>query len=86
MAFAENSPFPAPDSLYEDVYVLDDEVRGWYSLQSADRGAGLQAQAAAPGAAEHAAPSAPGAADDEIPRQLTDALAAGEDRERQEAP
>jgi pyruvate dehydrogenase E1 component alpha subunit len=28
--FAEASPFPAPGSLYEDVYVLDQRVRGAY--------------------------------------------------------
>ena len=28
--FAEASPFPAPESLYEDVYVIDDQVRGRY--------------------------------------------------------
>jgi pyruvate dehydrogenase E1 component alpha subunit len=30
VAFAEASPFPAPESLYEDVYVLDEQVRGAY--------------------------------------------------------
>jgi len=28
--FAEDSPFPAPESLYEDVYVIDEQVRGSY--------------------------------------------------------
>ncbi len=28
--FAEDSPFPAPESLYEDVYVIDEQVRGRY--------------------------------------------------------
>ncbi len=28
--FAEASPFPAPESLYDEVYVLDDQVRGRY--------------------------------------------------------
>jgi pyruvate dehydrogenase E1 component alpha subunit len=28
--FADNSPFPAPESLYEDVYVIDKQVRGRY--------------------------------------------------------
>jgi hypothetical protein len=32
VAFAEQSPFPAPESLYDDVYVLGDQVRGWYSV------------------------------------------------------
>jgi pyruvate dehydrogenase E1 component alpha subunit len=32
--FADASPFPAPESLYDDVYVLDDEVRGLYSVRT----------------------------------------------------
>jgi len=28
--FAEASPFPAPESLYEDIYVLDEQVHGAY--------------------------------------------------------
>jgi hypothetical protein len=28
--FAEDSPFPAAESLYENVYVLDEQVRGSY--------------------------------------------------------
>jgi pyruvate dehydrogenase E1 component alpha subunit len=34
--FAEDSPFPAPQSLYDDVYVLGDQVRGWYSVRTSD--------------------------------------------------
>ncbi|HUB36583.1 MAG TPA: pyruvate dehydrogenase (acetyl-transferring) E1 component subunit alpha [Solirubrobacteraceae bacterium] len=30
VAFAEESPFPAPESLYEDVYVLEGQVHGRY--------------------------------------------------------
>jgi pyruvate dehydrogenase E1 component alpha subunit len=30
--FADASPAPAPESLYDDVYVLGDQVRGWWSL------------------------------------------------------
>jgi TPP-dependent pyruvate/acetoin dehydrogenase alpha subunit len=30
VAFAEDSPFPAAESLYEDVYVVDEQVRGTY--------------------------------------------------------
>jgi pyruvate dehydrogenase E1 component alpha subunit len=33
--FAEGSPFPTADSLYDDVYVLGPEVRGRYSMASA---------------------------------------------------
>jgi pyruvate dehydrogenase E1 component alpha subunit len=32
VAFADASPFPTPESLYDDVYVLGDQVRGWYSV------------------------------------------------------
>jgi hypothetical protein len=28
--FAERSPFPDPDMLYEDVYVLDAQAHGHY--------------------------------------------------------
>jgi len=67
--FAENSPFPAPESLYDDVYVLDGEVRGMYASDPAEDRAGSAGDGAA----------AERAANDEIPQQLTDALAVGED-------
>jgi pyruvate dehydrogenase E1 component alpha subunit len=73
VAFAEASPLPEPESLYDDVYVLDDEVRGWYSAQSEEQRSALGAAAAALG------PDASPAANTEIPQQLTDALAVGED-------
>jgi pyruvate dehydrogenase E1 component alpha subunit len=69
--FAEASPFPAPDSLYDDVYVLDPNVRGWYSQPHEQPGPGA-AGASGTDAGEPAA-------NDEIPQQLTQALAAGED-------
>ncbi len=34
VAFAEESPFPTPESLYDDVYVLGGEVRGVYSVRT----------------------------------------------------
>ncbi|HEY4996417.1 MAG TPA: thiamine pyrophosphate-dependent enzyme, partial [Solirubrobacteraceae bacterium] len=68
--FAEASPFPAPESLYDDVYVLDPNVRGWYSAPTSEESAGRE-----PTATDTAEP----AANDEIPQQLTHALAAGED-------
>jgi pyruvate dehydrogenase E1 component alpha subunit len=66
VAFAESSPFPAPESLYDDVYVLDQAVRGAYSLKTTDPQAG---------------PTDPALPDgtDEIPQQITDALLLGED-------
>jgi pyruvate dehydrogenase E1 component alpha subunit len=32
VAFADSSPFPPPESLYDNVYVLGGQVRGWYSV------------------------------------------------------
>ena len=32
VAFADASPAPAPETLYDDVYVLGNQVRGWWSL------------------------------------------------------
>jgi pyruvate dehydrogenase E1 component alpha subunit len=64
--FAESSPFPARESLYDDVYVLDREVRGSYSLATT-----------IPQAPPSESP--PGSGAGEIPQQLTEALAAGED-------
>jgi pyruvate dehydrogenase E1 component alpha subunit len=37
--FAENSPFPPPEALYDDVYVLGEQVQGWYSID--ERSAGV---------------------------------------------
>jgi pyruvate dehydrogenase E1 component alpha subunit len=39
VAFADASPFPEPSSLYDDVYVLGDQVHGWYSID--ERSAGV---------------------------------------------
>jgi pyruvate dehydrogenase E1 component alpha subunit len=30
--FADNSPFPELDSLYDDIYVYGDQVQGWYAV------------------------------------------------------
>ncbi len=68
VAFAEASPFPAPESLYDDVYVLGRAVRGWYSIETSDgRTSGAPAGTEEP------------SANDEIPQQLTHALAASDD-------
>jgi pyruvate dehydrogenase E1 component alpha subunit len=32
VAFADASPHPGPNELYDDIYVLGDQVRGWYSV------------------------------------------------------
>ena len=39
VAFADQSPHPEPESLYDNVYVLGDQVRGWYSID--ERAAGV---------------------------------------------
>jgi pyruvate dehydrogenase E1 component alpha subunit len=65
VAFAEASPFPAAESLYDDVYVLGDQVRGWYSVRTSEPRDG-----ASP-------PEQTGT--DEISRQITTALQTGEE-------
>jgi pyruvate dehydrogenase E1 component alpha subunit len=81
VAFAEASPFPAADSLYDDVYVLDDNVRGIYANDPGeDRALG------APDSSSYADDDAPAearSANDELPQRLTDALAVGEDSQEQ---
>src|SRR5215210_8260712 len=37
--FADKAPFPPPESLYDDIYVLGDQVKGWYSVD--ERSAGV---------------------------------------------
>jgi len=32
VAFADASPHPSPNALYDDIYVLGDQVGGWYSI------------------------------------------------------
>jgi pyruvate dehydrogenase E1 component alpha subunit len=66
--FADASPFPASGELFDDVYVLGDAAHGWYSVETTDE------RFAGPGAGEDLE-----AANDEIPQQLTSALAAGEE-------
>jgi pyruvate dehydrogenase E1 component alpha subunit len=39
VAFADASPHPSPNALYDDIYVLGDQVRGWYSVD--ERSAGV---------------------------------------------
>ncbi len=76
VAFAEASPFPAPESLYDDVYVLDDAIRGSYSVKTTS----LPGPTAAPALADGAMADGTvvdGA--DEISQQMTDALQVGED-------
>jgi pyruvate dehydrogenase E1 component alpha subunit len=65
VAFADSSPFPAPESLYDDVYVLGGQVRGWWSVDT------LHPEGGAPTHIE----SETG----EVPQAMTSALEAGED-------
>ena len=37
-AFADSSPFPPPESLYDHIYVLGDQVKGWYSVDARSAG------------------------------------------------
>jgi pyruvate dehydrogenase E1 component alpha subunit len=76
VAFAEASPFPAPESLYDDVYVLDGHAPRWYSAATANARVELDAAAAEVKSGQRQALAA---SNDEIPQQLTSALAAGED-------
>jgi len=39
VTFADQSPFPQLDALYQDVYVLGGELRGWYSVDTRSPGA-----------------------------------------------
>jgi pyruvate dehydrogenase E1 component alpha subunit len=39
VAFADGSAFPPPESLYDHIYVLGDQVKGWYSID--ERSAGV---------------------------------------------
>jgi pyruvate dehydrogenase E1 component alpha subunit len=40
VGFADGSDFPPPESLYDHIYVLGDQVRGWYSVD--ERAAGVR--------------------------------------------
>jgi pyruvate dehydrogenase E1 component alpha subunit len=66
VAFAEASPFPAPESLYEDVYVLDERSRGSYSVRTTGP------QELRPGSEQTSST-------DEITQQISSALELSED-------
>ncbi len=63
--FAEASPFPASESLYEDVYILDQRSRGDYSVRTT-------------GSQEPSSDSAQSSAG-EVPRRITTALELSEE-------
>jgi pyruvate dehydrogenase E1 component alpha subunit len=80
VAFADASPQPPPESLYDDIYVLGGQVRGWYSVDERSAGVhrGEDERALAEG---QGAPDSDGrgAATGEVPQQITAAVEAGED-------
>jgi pyruvate dehydrogenase E1 component alpha subunit len=70
VAFADASPHPGPDALYDDIYVLGDQVRGWYSVDErtptphrGEHERGMD-RADLPHSAEHGEVAAPKPADD----------------------
>src|SRR5262245_8757893 len=80
VAFADDSPPPAPESLYDDVYVLGGQVHGWYSVD--ERSAGVHKGEDERALAKDGArtPETDGrASTGEIPQQMTAAVEAQED-------
>jgi pyruvate dehydrogenase E1 component alpha subunit len=71
VAFADASPHPEPESLYDDIYVLGGQVRGWYSLdeRSPEPHKGEDERAMAQHDAPDTTPST-----GEIPQQMTQAI------------
>jgi pyruvate dehydrogenase E1 component alpha subunit len=78
VAFADASPFPPPESLYDDVYVLGSQVHGWYSVDTTHPETGAPAPPEPSAAAGSAAP-AEASATGEIPQQMTSAVEGAED-------
>jgi pyruvate dehydrogenase E1 component alpha subunit len=68
--FAEDSPYPGPETLYDDVYVLGSQSAGSYSVRTTDPRAN---------AAEEPPERLRGGDHSEIPQQMSEALAHGED-------
>lgn len=69
VTFADQSPHPPLDSLYDDVYVLGDQLRGWYSVDtrapSSQRGEGIAGDAEVQRLAESGAAHTEGSEFDE---------------------
>jgi pyruvate dehydrogenase E1 component alpha subunit len=78
VAFADASPFPPPESLYDDVYVLGSQVHGWYSVDTTHPETGAPAPPE-PSAAAGSAPPAEASATGDIPQQMTSAVEGAED-------
>jgi len=62
VSFAEASPFPDPQTLYEDVYVMDEQVPGHYHADGGENALRLAAAPTEPPDATAAAQPSPGAA------------------------
>jgi pyruvate dehydrogenase E1 component alpha subunit len=77
VAFADASAEPAPESLYDNVYVLGGQVHGWYSVDERSAGVhkGEDERALAQGGGGDGAATKTG----EVPQRLTAATEAGED-------
>ncbi len=72
--FAAASPLPPPQSLYEDIYVLEGPGQGWYSVETTD------------GRTDGTGAGSSDVDNGEIPQQLTSALAAAEDGHEEARP
>jgi pyruvate dehydrogenase E1 component alpha subunit len=80
VAFADRSPMPAPESLYDDVYVLGGQVHGWYSVD--ERSAGVhKGEDERELAEQHGSSNSDGKSSETgaVPQQMTAAVEAGED-------
>jgi pyruvate dehydrogenase E1 component alpha subunit len=80
VAFADESDMPAPESLYDDVYVLGGQVHGWYSVD--ERSAGVhKGEDERELAEQHVSSNSDGksSATGDVPQQMTAAVEAGED-------
>jgi pyruvate dehydrogenase E1 component alpha subunit len=64
--FAEDAPFPDPHTLYEDVYVMDEQAHGHYHADGSENERRLAAAGAAGQATPAAQPSAGAAAVQEL--------------------
>jgi pyruvate dehydrogenase E1 component alpha subunit len=80
VAFADDSPPPAPESLYDDIYVLGGQVRGWYSVD--ERAAGVhkgEDERALAGHGDDASGDGRPTETGDVPQQMTAAVEARED-------
>jgi pyruvate dehydrogenase E1 component alpha subunit len=80
VAFADESDMPAPESLYDDVYVLGGQVHGWYSVD--ERSAGVhKGEDERELAEQHVSSNSDGKSSETgaVPQQITAAVEAGED-------